>query len=140
MAVNTFSTSIQSLFDGMNGVLSTKSVVGEPITVNDTIIIPLMDVSFGMGAGSSSSDAKHKDGSAGGIGCNMDPAAVLVIRGDVVKVIPVESHQSAFMKLIDMVPDIMNRFTKGDPMDDKDVAEQVNTIIEDKEHIFAETA
>lgn len=55
MAVNTFSTSIQSLFDGMNGVLSTKSVVGEPITVNDTIIIPLMDVSFGMGAGSSSS-------------------------------------------------------------------------------------
>lgn len=85
-----------------------------------------------MGAGSSSSDAKHKDGSAGGIGCNMDPAAVLVIRGDVVKVIPVESHQSAFMKLIDMVPDIMNRFTKGDPMDDKDVAEQVNTIIEDK--------
>ena len=36
------------------------------------------------------------------------------------------------MKLIDMVPDIMNRFTKGDPMDDKDVAEQVNTIIEDK--------
>ena len=57
---------------------------------------------------------------------------MLVIRGDVVKVIPVESHQSAFMKLIDMVPDIMNRFTKGDPMDDKDVAEQVNTIIEDK--------
>ena len=57
MAVNTFSTSIQSLFDGMNGVLSTKSVVGEPITVNDTIIIPLMDVSFGMGAGSSSSAA-----------------------------------------------------------------------------------
>lgn len=55
-----------------------------------------------------------------------------MIRGDVVKVIPVESHQSAFMKLIDMVPDIMNRFTKGDPMDDKDVAEQVNTIIEDK--------
>lgn len=132
MAVNTFSTSIQSLFDGMNSVLSTKSVVGEPITVNDTIIIPLMDVNFGMGAGSTSSDAKHKDGAGGGIGCSMDPAAVLVIRGDVVKVIPVESHQSAFMKLIDMVPDIMNRFTKGDPMNDKDVAEQVNTIIEDK--------
>ena len=44
MAVNTFSTSVQSLFDGMNGILSTKAVVGEPITVNDTIIIPLVDV------------------------------------------------------------------------------------------------
>ena len=132
MAVNTFSTSIQSLFDGMNTVLSTKTVVGEPITVNDTIIIPLVDVHFGMGAGSMASDAKKKDSAGGGIGCDMDPCAVLVIRGDVVKVIPVESHQSPFMKLIDMVPDIMNRFTKGDPMEDEKVAEKVSEIVEDK--------
>ena len=132
MAVNTFSTSIQSLFDGMNTVLSTKTVVGEPITVNDTIIIPLADVHFGMGAGSMASDAKKKDNAGGGIGCDMDPCAVLVIRGDVVKVIPVESHQSPFMKLIDMVPDIMDRFTKGDPMEDEKVAEKVSEIVEDK--------
>ncbi len=132
MAVNTFSTSIQSLFDGMNTVLSTKTVVGEPITVNDTIIIPLVDVHFGMGAGSMASDAKKKDNAGGGIGCDMDPCAVLVIRGDVVKVIPVESHQSPFMKLIDMVPDIMDRFTKGDPMEDEKVAEKVSEIVEDK--------
>lgn len=61
----------------------------------------------------------------------MDPCAVLVIRGDVVRVIPVESHQSPFMKLIDMVPDIMNRFAKGDPMDDAEVAAKVDTIVED---------
>ena len=132
MAVNTFSTSIQSLFDGMNTVLSTKTVVGEPITVNDTNIIPLVDVHFGMGAGSMASDAKKKDSAGGGIGCDMDPCAVLVIRGDVVKVIPVESHQSPFMKLIDMVPDIMDRFTKGDPMEDEKVAEKVSEIVEDK--------
>ena len=132
MAVNTFSTSIQSLFDGMNTVLSTKTVVGEPITVNDTIIIPLVDVHFGMGAGSIASDAKKKDSAGGGIGCDMDPCAVLVIREDVVKVIPVESHQSPFMKLIDMVPDIMDRFTKGDPMEDEKVAEKVSEIVEDK--------
>ena len=132
MAVNTFSTSIQSLFDGMNTVLSTKTVVGEPITVNDTIIIPLVDVHFGMGAGSMAYDAKKKDSAGGGIGCDMDPCAVLVIRGDVVKVIPVESHQSPFMKLIDMVPDIMDRFTKGDPMEDEKVAEKVSEIVEDK--------
>ncbi len=131
MAVNTFSTSVQSLFDGMNGILSTKSVVGEPITVNDTIIIPLVDVSFGMGAGSTSSEGKKKDASGGGVGCNMDPCAVIVIRRDVVRCSPVESHQSPFMKLIDMVPDIMNRFAKGDPMDDAEVAAKVDTIVED---------
>ena len=134
MAVNTFSTSVQSLFDGMNGVLSTKSVVGEPITVNDTIIIPLVDINFGMGAGSSSSDSKKKDGAAGGIGCNISPSAVLVIRGDIVKVIPVETHQSAFMKLIDMVPEIMNRFTNNDPLDDEETKKKVDDIIENQEN------
>ena len=78
------------------------------------------------------SDAKKKDSAGGVIGCDMDPCAVLVIRGDVVKVIPVESHQSPFMKLIDMVPDIMDRFTKGDPMEDEKVAEKVSEIVEDK--------
>ena len=132
MAVNTFNASVQSLFDGVSGILSTKTVVGEPITVNDTIIIPLVDVHFGMGAGSMASDAKHKDSAGGGMGLDMDPCAVLVIRGDVVRVIPVESSQSAFAKLIDMVPDIMIRFTKGDPTDDAEVAQKVQTILEDK--------
>lgn len=132
MAVNTFNTSVQSLFEGMNSLLSTKTVVGEPVYVNDTTIIPLIDVSFGMGAGSTSSDAKKKDASCGGVGCNMDPCAVLVIRGDVVRVIPVESHQSAFAKLIDMVPEIMDRFKKGDPMKDQAVSGEVHKIIDEK--------
>lgn len=132
MATNTFNTSVQSLFDGLGSVLSTKTVVGEPVTVGDTTIIPLVDVHFGMGAGSASVDAKNKSTAGGGMGVDMDPCAVLVIRGDVVRVIPVESSQSAFAKLIDMVPDIMNRFTKGDPMQDEKVAAEVHSIMEDK--------
>ena len=132
MAINTFNTSVQSLFEGLGSVLSTKTVVGEPVTVGDTTIIPLVDVHFGMGAGSAAADSKNKSSSGGGMGVDMDPCAVLVIRGDVVRVIPVESSQSAFAKLIDMVPDIMNRFTKGDPMKDEKVAEEVKAIIEDK--------
>ena len=38
-----------SLFDGMEGFLTSKTVVGEPIYIKDTIILPLVDVSFGMG-------------------------------------------------------------------------------------------
>ena len=132
MAVNTFNTSVQSMFEGLGGILSTKTVVGEPVTVGDTTIIPLVDVHFGMDAGSVAADAKNKSTSAGGMGVDMDPCAVLVIRGDIVRVIPVESSQSAFAKLIDMVPEIMNRFTKGDPMSDEKVAAEVKSIIEDK--------
>ena len=40
-----------SMFKGMDGFISSKSVVGEPVYVGDTIIIPLVDVNFGMAAG-----------------------------------------------------------------------------------------
>ena len=49
-----------SLFDGMEGFLTSKTVVGEPIYIKDTIILPLVDVSFGMGAGAFSGDKKDK--------------------------------------------------------------------------------
>mgnify|MGYP000837077454 CR=1 FL=1 len=35
-----------SMFKGMDGFISSKSVVGEPVYVGDTIIIPLVDVNF----------------------------------------------------------------------------------------------
>ena len=48
---NDFNGTVQSLFSGMSGVLSTKTVVGDAVTIGDTIILPLVDVSFGMAAG-----------------------------------------------------------------------------------------
>ena len=48
---NQFEGVVESLLSGMNSVLSTKTVVGEPTQVGDTIILPLVDVSFGIGAG-----------------------------------------------------------------------------------------
>ena len=51
MSENKFNETVNALFKGMDGFISTKTVVGEPIHVDDTIIIPLADVSFGVGAG-----------------------------------------------------------------------------------------
>ena len=51
MAESSFNSVVDSLLHGMDGFLSTKTVVGEPTKIGDTIIIPLVDVSFGVGAG-----------------------------------------------------------------------------------------
>ncbi len=40
-----------TLFSGMNRIISSKTVVGDAIHIGDTIILPLIDVSFGVGAG-----------------------------------------------------------------------------------------
>ena len=57
---NNFKSTVEALFKGMDAVVSSKTVVGDAIHINDTIILPLVDVSFGIGAGSSSADKKEK--------------------------------------------------------------------------------
>lgn len=55
---NNFQSTVESLFKGMDSFITTKTVVGDAITVGDTIILPLVDVTFGVGAGAFSSDKK----------------------------------------------------------------------------------
>ena len=45
---NTFEKTVESLFKGMDGFITTKTVVGDAIHIGDTIILPLVDVSFGV--------------------------------------------------------------------------------------------
>ena len=61
---NGFSSVMESLLKGVDSILSTKTVVGEPKQFGDTIILPLVDVSFGVGAGAFMKDEKKN--SAGG--------------------------------------------------------------------------
>ena len=77
MAENNFDGLINSLMEGMDGFLSTKTVVGDPTKVGDTIIVPLVDVSFGVGAGAAKGD--RKNGGMGALSGKMTPSAVLVI-------------------------------------------------------------
>ena len=46
MADNSFNNTVESLFKGMDSFITTKTVVGEAINIGDTIILPLVDVSF----------------------------------------------------------------------------------------------
>ena len=61
MADNSFKGTVESLFKGVDGIISSKTVVGDAIHIGDTIILPLVDVSFGLGAGALSSDKKEQE-------------------------------------------------------------------------------
>ena len=78
---NNFQSTVESLFKGMDSFITTKTVVGDAITVGDTILLPLVDVSFGVGAGAFSGDKKNNGG--GGMGGKISPSAVLVISNGV---------------------------------------------------------
>lgn len=108
MADSNFKGTVEALFRGMDGVISTKTVVGDAIHIGDTIILPLVDVSFGIGAGAFSGDKKDKSG--GGMGGKMTPCAVLVIQNGMTRLVNIK-NQDTITKILDMVPDVVDRFT-----------------------------
>ena len=125
---NNFKSTVEALFKGMDAVVSSKTVVGDAIHINDTIILPLVDVYFGIGAGSSSADKKEKG--MGGIGGKMSPSAVIVIQGGKTKLVNVK-NQDTITKILDMVPDVVDRFTgKDERMTEKEVNDILDAEIE----------
>lgn len=100
-------TTVESLFKGMESFVSTKTVVGEPTQVGDTIIVPLADVSFGVAAGAVSET--NKNNGMGGMGGKITPSAVLIIKNDSTRLVNIK-NQDAITKILDMVPDLLDRF------------------------------
>lgn len=114
MAENNFNQTVESLFKGMDSFLTTKTVVGEAMTFADgTIVLPLVDVSFGVGAGAFAQDENKKNNGGGGMGGKISPSAVLVIQNGSTKLVNVK-NQDGITKILDMVPDFINKFTKKD--------------------------
>ena len=93
MASNDFNTTVSTLFNGMDSFLTTKTVVGEPTKIGDTIILPLVDVAFGVAAG---------------LGGKMSPSAVLVIQDGHTKLVNIK-NQDSITKILDMVPELVDK-------------------------------
>lgn len=108
--INNFEDTVDSLFKGMNSIISSKTVVGEAVHVGDTVILPLVDVSFGIGAGSNAGDSKDAMNAGGALGGKMSPNAVLVISNGTTKLINIKGSDG-ISKLVDMVPDLVNKFS-----------------------------
>lgn len=110
---NQFQGVVESLLRGMDTVLSTKTVVGEATKVGDTIILPLVDVTFGVGAGAGAgkSNEKNTSSGAGALGGKMTPSAVLVIKDGHTKLVNIK-NQDAVTKILDMIPDVIDKITK----------------------------
>ena len=91
-------------------VLNTKTVVGEPLIIEGTTVIPLISAGFGFGAGGGSGkgEAKQKgEGSGGGTGGGawVRPVAVIIIDKDGARVEPIMgSFSGAIEKIGETIP------------------------------------
>jgi len=125
MAENKFNSTVSALFNGMDNVISSKTVVGDAIHIGDTIILPLVDVSFAVGAGAFNGEKGEKG--AGGLGGKISPSAVLVIQNGRTKLVNIK-NQDTITKLLDMIPDVMDRISekKEGKVTEKDIDDMLS--------------
>ena len=126
---NHFFDNAEAIFKGMNTFLTTKTVVGEPIVVGESTIIPLVDVSCGMATGTFEESSKSKGG--GGMSAKITPTAMLIIQDGRTKVVNIK-NQDAISKILDMVPDLINKVSNKSDVD-KETTKKAETILNDSE-------
>jgi uncharacterized spore protein YtfJ len=107
---------IKATLGEIEKVLSTKTVVGEPLTIEGTTLIPLISAGFGFGAGGGSGKGETKqkgEGAGGGAGGGawVKPVAVIIISKEGVKIEPIMgSLAGAIEKLGETIPQMIEKW------------------------------
>ena len=88
----------KQIFEEFKEMITTESVVGEPIHLGDATIVPFVDISFGFGAG----------------GGKVTPTAVLIMKGERVELFSIKNAaaNTTIDRVLNMVPEVISRFSK----------------------------
>ena len=122
----------KTVLDELRETVKTETVIGNPIHVDDTTIIPVSKVSIGFAAGGGEGDdpgtKKKGFGRGTGGGASVEPIGFVVIKGDKVKLLTFKKKSSDLDKIFKLVPDVMSLFKK----DKKDKKKEEKGKSEDK--------
>ena len=105
----------ETLMEKLRCITKAETVIGEPIQAGESTVVPVSRVSLGFGFGGHQGKG---DTSASGGGASVDPVAFLVIKGDDVRIMPITKDSSLVSKVMDIVPDVMNKFTGKKSLND----------------------
>lgn len=112
--------------NSIRDMVDVNTIIGEPIEGSGNImIIPISKVGFGFAAGGSEFNGETLDeytkkneeekvqyrlpfGGGSGAGVSINPVAFLVLNGENVKLLPI-NHSSSIDKLLDYVPDLIEK-------------------------------
>ena len=107
---------LEQIFESFREMIKVETVVGQAVHIGDAILVPFVDVTFGFGTGGLNGKTENGRNSLGsGGGARLEPAAILVIKGDRVEMFSIKKggyQASAFEKLIAMAPEIIDKMKK----------------------------
>lgn len=110
MAENKFNDAVGTMLKGLDGFVSARTVIGDPVSVSGATIIPLVDVSFGMGAGAFSGEKNGHTG--GGVTGKIEPTAVLIIQNGTTRLVDIKNSDT-LSKILEFAPNVVDRITNA---------------------------
>ena len=114
MAGTGITDSMKVLFENLEKMLQAKTVFGDPITVGEVTLIPVVDITFGAGSGGASCPDKGErgEGGGGGAGAKISASAVIVVREGQVQVMKLK-NAAPLDRLIELVPEVLEGIKKS---------------------------
>lgn len=102
---------MKEVVEQLEKLITTKTIVGEPITVAGKTVVPISKVSFGFGSGGGEGrrDEESGFGGAGAGGAKIEPVAFLVISEDEVKLLSATGKGIDIGKIVEAVPEVMDK-------------------------------
>jgi uncharacterized spore protein YtfJ len=114
---------LSSIIGELKAIASTKTVVGDPITLDDKMVVPVSRIMVGFGVGGGEGEeVKKRGGFAGGGagGARIDPIGFIIIDGEKISFLPTKPGR--FEGFIDSIPGIVEKF-KSPKADKREIAE-----------------
>lgn len=127
MSENNVNNLLGGTMEKIKQMIDVNTVIGDQINTPDgTTIIPISRVNYGFAAGGSDIPSKAQPasglfGGGSGAGVTITPIAFLVISGGNVRVIQIEPFSSSVDRVIQSVPDVVDKITSVFKKKDDDI-------------------
>ena len=94
-------------------ISKSETIIGDPITVGEKTVIPIVKISVGFGAGGGQGENEKAGtgfGGGGGGGAKIEPSAFIIMDKDGVSLLP--AHKGKWDTIIDSIPGFAKKFSE----------------------------
>ncbi len=112
MSENNIQAIIDVTMEKVRAMVDADTVLGTPVTVGETTVIPVSKVAFGLATGGSDFPSKSDKGvfgGGGGAGVSINPLGIIVLSGSNVKFVPINNEVTTVDRLLQSAPEIIDK-------------------------------
>jgi uncharacterized spore protein YtfJ len=114
---------LQAVVGNLKEMAKSENIIGKPIQAGDKMVLPIMTISVGFGAGGGQGEMAEKSGfgGGGGGGLKIEPAAFIIVDKDGASILP--AKHGTWEGIINAIPGVIEKATKlRDSMKNKEEA------------------